>query len=230
MQLHSQPHHAQHDAATPEQAQGTATKIQARRKPEKIKGGAEDGSWTWGCVCGCQVCCTVCWFGCEHRKDTHLENLIAQIPFLCPSQCWPAFGTLPFHCEHSDAPQWNSHQEMRLQRGGRGRQCKQDRLCIPATSERWEPSCLCSTSQAKSQGAIRWRVPLWSPDLPQLMNDSLLPLHHALNEVGNQKEQFPQTRTTWTLLASFSCSSCLFLVSTDDGFSSTGEPCKYSRI
>lgn len=39
-----------------------------------------------------------------NTAKTHKKNLTVQIPLLCPSRCWSAFGTLPFYCEHGDVP------------------------------------------------------------------------------------------------------------------------------
>lgn len=80
-----------------------------------------------------------------NTAKTHKENLTVQIPLLCPSRCWSAFGTLPFYCEHGDVPKSNSHQETRGQAGDAVMQV------APVTSGHWEPSYLCPTSQANCQ-------------------------------------------------------------------------------
>lgn len=169
------------------------------KKRAGLKMGLSDsfGSCTLCCVYGCQVCSTVCRFGCEHRKNATWITYCSDSISLSQSVLVSFWKTVLLLWT------WEMYLNEAITKRPEGRvwggHCEQDKLCIPVPAEHWELSCLHPTRQARCRGLAsgEWhRGALTS----RLVNDSLLPRLHALSEVGNQKEQFFKTPSYTNIL------------------------------
>lgn len=162
-----------------------------------LKMGLSDsfGSCTHCCVYGCQVCSTVCRFGCEDRKDTIWITYCSDSISLSQSMLVSFWKTvlLLWTREMYLNEAITKRPEGRVWGALRGVQAVHscDRRALGALLPP-------SNKPSKMPWVIKWRVTLWSPDLS--VNDSLLPLQHALSEVGNHKEQFSKTRSYTNIL------------------------------
>lgn len=123
-----------------------------RKWRAELKMGLSDscGSCTHCCVYGCQVCSTVCRFGCEHRKDTTWITYCSDSISLSQSMLVSFWKTVLLL--------WTREMYLNeaITKRPEGRvwgALRADKLCIPVTAEHWEPSCLHQTSQARCRGS-----------------------------------------------------------------------------